>query len=294
MFNEGYDLELKKKRQMIARETLEKGNVKLQCFAAWIDPDERTKPLQQALNLIDAYYIMLKQYSYMVPFTRDFDENDDKIATVLTIEGGEAIEGKLENLRVFYQLGVRAMTLTWNATNELAYPAMRKSRKGLTSLGKKVVREMDFIGMALDLSHLNDCGIDDALSIYTKPVMASHSNARGVLEHRRSLKDEHIKAIAQKNGFIGVNYYPPQLFEDAAEASIKHIADHIEHIVKVGGINVVGLGSDFDGMTILPKDLKDPSDVPALFTELKKRGFSDADIHRIAYDNLKEYMLQFC
>lgn len=293
MYNDGYDLNSPKKKQMIARETLEKGNVKLQCFAAWIDPDERTMPLIQAMNMFDAYFKMLRENPYIVPFSRDFDENGDKIASVLTVEGGEAIMGREENLRVFYELGVRAMTLTWNATNELAYPAMRKCSKGLTKLGKKIVLEMDKTGMAIDVSHLNDAGIDDVLSLYTKPVMASHSNARGVLEHKRSLKDEHIKAIANSGGFIGVNYYPPQLAAESKKASVKHIADHIEHIISVGGINCVGLGSDFDGMTTLPVDVKNPSDVPLIFEELQKRGFSDGDIKRISYDNLKEYMLNF-
>lgn len=293
MYNEGYDLNKAKSNQMISKETLEKGNVKLQCFAAWIDPDERTMPLIQAMNMFDAYFKMLKENPYIVPLSRDFDENGDKIASVLTVEGGEAIMGREENLRVFYQLGVRAMTLTWNATNELAYPAMRKGSKGLTNMGKKIVREMDKIGMALDLSHLNDAGIDDALSIYTKPIMASHSNARSVLDHKRSLCDEHIKAIAKSGGFIGVNYYPPQLAENSKQACVKHIADHIEHIVNVGGINCVGLGSDFDGMTTLPVDIKNPSDVPIVFEELKNRGFSDSEIKRISFDNLKEYLFNF-
>ncbi len=293
MYNEGYDLKSAKRKQMISRETLEKGNVKLQCFAAWIDPDEKTMPIQQAMNMFDAYFKMLKENPYLVPFNSDFDETSDKIATVLTIEGGEAIMGKEENLRVFYKLGVRTMTLTWNATNELAYPAMRKGSKGLTKLGKKIVEEMDSIGMALDLSHLNDAGIDDALSLYTKPIMASHSNARAVLEHKRSLKDEHIKAISKSNGFIGVNYYPPQLSDEPKKACVKHIVDHIEHIVNVGGIKCVGLGSDFDGMTTLPVDIKNPSNVPLVFDELQKRGFSDTDIKRISYDNLKEYLLNF-
>ncbi|MBQ2662503.1 MAG: dipeptidase [Clostridia bacterium] len=294
MYNEKYDLNCAKQKQMISRETLENGNVKLQCFAMWIDPDERTMPLQQAMNLADTYFKMLKENPYFVPFSRDFDENGDKIATVLTIEGGEAIAGREENLRVFYNMGVRAMTLTWNATNELGFPAMRKGSKGLTKLGKKIVGEMDRIGMALDLAHLNDAGIDDALSLYTKPIMASHSNARAVFEHKRSLSDEHIKAIAKSGGFIGVNYYPPQLCSNSKEASSKHIADHIEHIINIGGINCVGLGSDFDGMTKVPQDVENPSEVPNIFEELKKRGFSDSDIKRISYDNLKEYLLNFC
>ena len=97
MYNEKYDLNCAKQKQMISRETLENGNVKLQCFAMWIDPDERTMPLQQAMNLADTYFKMLKENPYFVPFSRDFDENGDKIATVLTIEGGEAIAGREEN-----------------------------------------------------------------------------------------------------------------------------------------------------------------------------------------------------
>lgn len=292
MVADDFDMHHPKPSQMISTENLRKGRVKLQFYAAWIDPHIRVSPLQQALNMIDAYDCMLKACDELVPFTASFEPGCNQIATVLTIEGGEAIHARLENLRLFYKLGVRAMTLTWNVANELAYPAMKKGNKGLTQLGKSVVREMSRIGMAVDVSHLNDAGIDDVLKTATLPVFASHSNARSVFNHKRSLQDEHIKAIADMGGVVCVNYYPPQLTANAA-ANSQDIAMHIEHIASVGGIDAVGLGSDFDGMTELPVDIESPANVQRIFEALAERGFTTGDIEKIAYQNLRNYIVQF-
>ena len=132
----------------------------MQLFAAWMDPDEDVTFLQQCMSLIDAYKRMLAANSMLTPLTKDFEPGQGKIAAVLTIEGGEAIEERLENLRLFHELGVKAMTLTWNDQNELASPAMARRDKGLSRLGRSVVREMERINMAVDVAHLSDASID--------------------------------------------------------------------------------------------------------------------------------------
>ena len=293
MVHGGYDIRTVSKNQALNLERLQQGGASLQFFAAWVDPSSRVSCLQQALELTDAYWRMLSQNEEFVPFHKNFSPESGKIATVLTIEGGEAIHGRLENLRLFHRLGVRAMTLTWNATNELASPAMRRGRKGLTALGKEVVGEMCRIGIAPDVAHLNDAGIDELLSIATVPVFASHSNARTVCDHPRSLCDEHILAIAKQGGVVCVNFYPPQLTKEKP-AAIRHIAKHIVHIAKIAGVDAVGLGSDFDGMTDCPPDMKHSGNYPKLIDALRSEGFTEAELRKIAYENLRNYIVKFC
>lgn len=283
----------RKSHQAMSLGRMEEGGVRLQFFAAWVDPASRVSCLQQALDMTDAYWRMLGENDVFVPFSKEFSPDDGKIGTVLTLEGGEALHGRLENLRLLHKLGVRAMTLTWNATNELASPAMRRGRKGLTALGKEVVGEMCRIGIAPDVAHLNDAGIDELLALSTVPIFASHSNARAVCDHPRSLCDEHIRAITKQNGVICVNFYPPQLTEKKP-ASIADIVRHISHVAGIAGIDAVGLGSDFDGMSDCPPDMKHSGNFPALLEALCCEGFSDADIRKVAYENLRNYMARFC
>ena len=278
--------------QAVALPYIEKGGGKLIFFAAWVDMEMRRDCLQQALDMFDSYYRMTEENEVFVPLTKDFTPEGDKIATVLTVEGGEALNGNLSNVRLFHRLGVRAMTLTWNYSNELASPAMRRANKGLTEKGMEVIREMNRVGIALDVSHLSDAGIDEALELSERPIFASHSNSRAVFDHKRSLKDEHIRAIAAQGGVVGVNYYPGHLTKDDVP-SVKNIAGHIAHIAELVGSEHVCLGSDFDGMSEYPIDLKNWGDVPNLLTELQHIGFSEAEIRRIAYSNLRDYIIQY-
>lgn len=294
MLHEGWDVNQPASRQAVAIPYMQASNVALQFFAAWIDGEAKQSGLSQCLALIDAYWRMLEQnQDRLEPLTADFQPGQGKIATVLTIEGGEGIEGSLEALRMLYRLGARAMTLTWNYSNELASPAMRRANKGLTALGRSVVREMHRLGMALDVAHLSDAGIDDALSSAERPIFASHSNARSVCQHRRSLQDRHIREIAQGGGVICVNYYPPQLSQLPSTACAQDVARHAAYIASLVGPEHVALGSDFDGMWEYPQDIKTQQDLPKVLQALSAAGFSPQEIRRIAYDNLHDYILQF-
>lgn len=287
-----YDIRTITGNQSINLDKMKQGNVKLQFFATWIDMLLKKNPLSQCLNMIDSYYRMLENNTVFVPFTKDFDPESDKIGTVLTIEGGEAIEGSLENLRILYRLGVRAMTLTWNDVNSLAYPATKKSKRGLSNLGKEVVREMCRLGMAIDLAHLGDAGIDDVLSLATRPVFSSHTNARSIHDHPRCMTDEHIKAIAAQGGVIGINFYYKQL-TNKKYAEISDILRHIEHVIEIGGIDCCALGSDFDGMGRYPEGLENSSGFPALAEGLRCMGLSEENIEQIMYKNLANYIKNF-
>lgn len=294
MLHRGYDISVPRVAQAVDIQGMIYGGAAMQLFAAWMDPDDDITFLQQCMCLIDAYKRMLNKNSMLTPLTKDFVPGQGKIATVLTIEGGEAIEGRLENLRLFYELGVRAMTLTWNDQNELASPAVARRDKGLSRLGRSVVREMERLNMAVDVAHVSDASIDGILDEINAPIFSSHTNARAVLNHKRSLSDRHIKEIARRGGVIGVNFYSPQLVE-RGRAEISDVVKHIEHIASVGGIDCVALGSDFDGMgqDAYPRGLCCWHDMPKLITAMESAGFGENDIRKIASDNLLNYMKRF-
>ena len=288
----GYDVHSVRRGQTITLENLKRGNVALQVLAAWADTNLRVPPLEQVLIMIDRYRALLDTDPAFVPFTSDFDPASGKIATVLAVEGAEALGGSPSILRDLYRLGVRAMMFTWNSNNELAGAAQGKRRRGLTEAGREILKEMNRIGMAFDVSHLSDEGIDDALKLSDSPIFASHSNCRALCNVPRCLSDAHIKAIAERGGVIGVNFYGPQLCE-SGHATIKDIVAHIAHIAEIAGAGAVCIGSDFDGMQRYPKDLKNPSDLPALFDALLNAGFTHGEVERIAYKNLRDYLAQF-
>ena len=285
-----YDIQTVSGHQSMSLRNMAAGGVKLQFFAAWIDMLLKQNPLSQCLNMIDSYYRMLESNPCFVPFSRDFDVTQDKIATVLTVEGGEAVEGSVENLRMLYRLGVRAMTLTWNDVNSLAYPAgKRGSKKGLTALGKRVVEEMCRIGMAVDLAHLGDAGIDDVLGIAARPVFASHTNARALCSHPRCMKDEHIRAISKQGGVIGVNFYYRQLTDERtayAENGVGDLRLTIDENLRYRTHNLDLLSGTY-GDPILPAgkcimELKTPHTLPLWLAAL-------LDEHRIFPTSFSKY-----
>lgn len=288
----GYDLRKPKREQAIRLDDLLCGGVALQFFACWIDTALASPPLHQCLAMIDAYERMLEAHSELVPLTRDFVPESGKIAAVLSVEGGEALDGSMAVLRVLYRLGVRALTLTWNENNELAGAAMGRGNKGLSAIGRDIVDEMCALGVAIDVSHLSDRGIEQVLARTTRPVFASHSNARGAHDHARSLSDALIREIANQGGTVGINFYYQQLTK-SSEACIEDIVRHICRVVEIGGIGCCAIGSDLDGMQQYPKDFKTSRDYPALFEALLRRGFSEAEVYRIAYQNLRDYIVQF-
>lgn len=288
----GWTIDTQKRNQTITLENLQKGGVALQFLAAWADTKMKVPPLEQVLIMIDRYHTMLETHPELVPLTKDFDPASGRIATVLAVEGAEALGASPSILRDLYRLGVRAMTFTWNSDNELAGAGQGKKRRGLSQAGREILREMNRLGIAFDVSHLSDEGIEDALALSAQPIFASHSNCRALMNAPRCLKDEYIRAIAERGGVVGINFYGPQLTE-SGHARIEDIVRHISHAVSVGGVEHVCIGSDFDGMQQYPKDLRNPSDLPALLDALQKEGFTPSEIERIAYRNLHDYIMQF-
>ena len=293
---QGYSLSGNRARyQNMTLDGLKKGGVALQFFAAWTDTSMRMPCCQQFLTMLDAYGRMLEDNDTLIPLQGGDAPScagDGKIRTVLTIEGAESIEGSLALLRQYKRMGVAAATLTWNENNELAGAALARGNKGLTSLGRDVVREMERIGMALDVAHLSDRAIEEALDMTEMPVFASHTNCRAVFDSPRSLPDALIRRIASRGGTIGINFYNKQLTK-YHEACIADIVAQVRHLADVGGIGCCAIGSDFDGMPVYPRDLRDSGDLQALAEALRNAGFKDEELTRMLFTNLWEYIRQF-
>lgn len=206
-----------------------------------------------------------------------------RIAALMGIEGGHAIEDSLRLLRVFHALGVRYMTLTHNNTNNWADSSGAPARhNGLTGFGKEVVREMNRLGMIVDVSHVADKTFWDALATSRAPVFASHSSCRALADVPRNMTDEMIAAMARKGGVIQINFNCGFLVktpgEGKAAATLADAVAHIDHAVRIAGIGGVGIGSDFDGINCVPAGLEDVSKFPALTRALLEKGYSAGDI----------------
>jgi membrane dipeptidase len=249
-----------------------------------------------------------------------------KIAALLTIESGHAIDDDLGILRMFYRLGVRSMTLTHFRNNNWGDSSTdTPQHNGLTEFGKQVVREMNRLGMIVDISHVSDKTFFDTLAVTTKPVIASHSSCRALSEFPRNMSDDMLRALARNGGVIGINFGGGFLSQKDAElyknriaragslqpsgrgpeldafakkehlagylkmnptaATLDDVVAHIDHVVKVAGIDHVGIGSDYDGIGSVPKGLEDVSKMPYLTAALLKRGYKEADIRKILGGN---------
>ncbi|MDR0898396.1 MAG: dipeptidase [Oscillospiraceae bacterium] len=221
-----------------------------------------------------------------------FDAKPGEHCLMLSIEGGEIIGDSLDTLRYFRKLGVRLLALTWNYENLLAYPHCAGGQHGLKPFGWEVVREMNRLGIAADVSHLGEGGFWDLIFHNDKPPMASHSCCRKLRNHTRNLTDDQIRALIDRGGWIGVNFYTAFL-TDTGHATAETVVDHIAHIAKLGGIGHVGFGSDFDGIDSAPVDVSNASEIPNLLAALRRRGFSETEIEGIAGGNFLRYMRQF-
>jgi membrane dipeptidase len=254
-----------------------------------------------------------------------------KIASLIGIEGGHSIENSLGTLRQFHALGVRYLTLTHASTLDWADAATDSARHdGLTKFGEEVVREMNRVGMLVDLSHVSPATMKDAIRVSAAPVIFSHSSARALADHPRNVPDDVLRLLKPNGGIVMVNFYSgfvepraaaamrsmfevqrrfraqypndPQAAQRAyrdwqrqnpiARGNIATVADHIDHIVKVAGIDHVGIGSDYDGVTSLPEGMEDVSRYPYLTVELLRRGYSDADVRKVLGGNLLRVMRQ--
>ncbi len=269
---------------------LREGGITCQIFAlAVIDPGKRTtNAAGKMLRLFDAFYREIERGDGFSLATSAQDIRTVKargeVCAFLSIEGGEAIQGELELLRMYYRLGVRAMGLTWNHPNEIANGVDEEhSPQGLTPFGFDVVKEMNRLGMIIDVSHLNEASFWNVAETSSAPFIASHSNAHALCPHRRNLKDDQLLALAKSGGVAGVVFVPP-FMDPKGKASLERLIDHMDHIVGLCGVEHVGLGSDFDGFTAGPESgevIPDASAFPRLTEGMLARGYKDEEVKAI-------------
>lgn len=305
---------------------LRAGGVGAQLWAAYVPVStihEGVHPAVYALEQIDFVYRLCAKYPATFTIARtaaDIERNfkAGKVSCLIGIEGGHAIENSLGALRTFAKLGVRYMTLTHWETLDWADAATDSARHGgLTTFGEQVVREMNRLGMLVDLSHVSDATMIDALRVTRAPVIYSHSSARAIARHVRNVPDSILRLVPANGGVVMVNFNPPFVSEarrlhdarrDSALAAMRaagvdslvrrdslrawierapavtmqQVADHIDHIRRLVGVDHVGLGSDFDGISSVPAGLEDVSKFPDLLAELLRRGWTEPDVKKVA------------
>ncbi|MBO0804366.1 MAG: dipeptidase [Nocardiopsaceae bacterium] len=251
----------------------------------------RDEAVAMVLEEIDIVYRMVEAYPDRLQLALTADDvassfAGGKIASLLGAEGGHSIGGSLGVLRMLYALGVRYMTLTHNQNTGWADSATdAPDVGGLSDFGREVVGEMQRLGMLVDLSHVAPSTMRDALEAASAPVIFSHSSARAVCDHPRNVPDD-VLARLKDNGGVCMVTFVPEFVSSAPEATLAHVADHVDHVREVAGRDHVGIGGDFDGAGRMPAGLSDVSRYPALFAELLRRGWSEADCRLLAGGNV--------
>ena len=261
----------------------------VQTFAAFVDKTQHKDTYAYVKSLTELYRREVEKNSEWICHCNSGAEiekvlGEHRIASLLGIEGGEAIEGSIERLREFYESGVRMMTLTWNWENEICDGIGEVRGDGLTEFGKSVVREMNRLGMVIDVSHISQKGFWDVAKLSTEPFIASHSNAKRLCGHPRNLDDEQIKAIFDMNGCIGINFYPT-FVSDGECCGVDDVIKHIEYFLELGGEDHIGLGSDFDGVESLPEGMVGVQSMNLITEAMEKKGFGKELIRKITYKN---------
>ena len=310
---------------------LREGGMHVPFFALWVPTYYHgAEAVRRTLDLRDAMQGVLDKYPDQIELAisgRDIERivGQKKIAAVLTIEGGHQIDDDLRVLRMYRRMGILSMTLTHFRSNNWADSSTGQPlHNGLTDFGKQVVREMNALGMIVDISHVSDKTFYDAIAVSTKPVIASHSSCFSQSDIPRNMKDDMFRALAKNGGVVGVNFGASFLNQKDAEefkqlvakrnaveltvsgaeldqfaarehveqgqpktgaATLEDAAECIDHIVKVAGIDHVGIGSDFDGIASVPRGLEDFSKMPALTDALLRRGYKEQDIQKIMGGN---------
>ena len=260
-------------------ERLEQYQSYTQVFACFIDPMYKSCAAERTMNLIDTFHRS----------TANLPQN---VKAILSIEGGEGIYS-LAALRNYYRLGVRIAALTWNFSNHIASGAFGKDEaKGLTEFGKKVVNEMNALGMLIDVSHLNRKSFYDIAEITKMPIIATHSCSDAICPHVRNLTDDQFNIIKQSGGCVGINFYPTFL-TDGGKCTVDDIVKHIDHFMELGGEDNIGIGADFDGVDCLPDGIGGAQDVYKVFDRLLQKGYTDEQIEKISHKNFEKIMEKY-
>jgi membrane dipeptidase len=270
---------------------LQQGQIKVQCFAIFIEPDIKgDQKFQVALEQIDYFYKEVLGKNPDMVHIKDWADFDDlkigQIGAMLTLEGVDPIGNDIAKLHILYQLGVRSVGLTWNQANLAADGAGEPRGAGLTLFGKEIVEFNNEHQILTDVSHLSDKGIWEVIELAKYPI-ASHSNARALCNHLRNLTDEQAQAMFAKGGLIHVVYHPP-FVKESVEVTIPDLVKHIDHFCALGGVKQIGFGSDFDGIVTFITNLEDASKSQNLINELLKY-YSEDVVRGFAYQNFLDH-----
>ena len=341
--DENFDLAQDAGHGYIDFNKIKAGNLGAEFFSIWVNPkDFKGKEIQRALDMIDSVYEQARLHPdkmTMAFSTADIQaaHRQHKLAALMGVEGGHAIQGDIRVLRDYYLLGVRYMTLTWSNTNELGDSSGDLDNKdiqhynGITPFGRRVVREMNRMGMMVDISHVADRTFYQALVSSRAPVIASHSSSRALTNAPRNMTDDMLVALARNGGVAQVNFFcgfisqkwldqnkklaadkdpdyekvqslfmterTPQMAQQLYEAEVtlekklprpplSDLIDHIDHMVKIAGVDHVGIGSDFDGIDCAPQGIDSVADLPKITEALHQRGYKAADLQKILGGNL--------
>ena len=325
---------------------MREGGLDAQFFSIWVEPQLYGGGGERAVRRADEQIARVRALTEKYPDAWELAltagdvrriAGGGKLAALLGLEGGYAIDEKLENVERYYRMGVRYMSPAWSVSTSWAGSSGDETgrTRGLNEFGRSVVREMNRLGMMVDVSHVSDKTFWDIINISTKPVIATHSGCRAIANVARNLDDEMIRALAKKGGVVSVLFYPEFLEPGWSEkkkqvdaqiagmvqkasdeepggiaqkkmardrvrireyarrlppVTVSRLVDHIDHIVKLVGVDHVGIGSDFDGIQAVPTDLQTVADLPNLTKELLKRGYSESDVHKILGGNMLRVM----
>lgn len=282
---------LRKNNFSVDLEKLKQGDYLAQIFALFVNKGHVESPHSYCLKMAKKFLEEINKNSDMISLARNYDEiikNKDagKLSAILSIEEGATIEGNLKNLKDFYDMGVRMMTLTWNYENEIGYPNKGEgnSEKGLKPFGIETVEFMNELGMLVDVSHLSDGGFYDVAKISKKPFIATHSNARSVTGHMRNLTDDMIKILSNRGGVTGINFCSAFIGDHENNTYIDDMIRHINHIRNIGGIDVLAIGTDFDGISS-KVEISNSSEMGKLVEALDKAGLKEEEIEKVCYKN---------
>lgn len=293
----GKPISLRSNSLHIDLEKMQKGDYLLQNFAMFVFLGREKDPLVNVLEMIDVYNRAMAENADIIGPVLNYEDIEKnravgKLSGMLTIEEGAVLKGNPYVVRSLYQLGVRMLTLTWNFENEIGYPNTIVKAKdydpsrhyGLKPEGIEIVREMNRVGMIVDVSHLGDDGFWDVVKYCDGPFVASHSNARAVCNHTRNMTDDMIRALADKGGVMGLNFCGDFLNPNG-KSRVEDMVRHAKHIINVGGSDILGLGTDYDG---IDGDLElDHCDkMPLLAQEMERQGFSTQQIEKIFHGNV--------
>ncbi len=273
-----------------------KGDRKLQCYAIWL-PDSLSGDEAEQLFFKAADDLKRECKRLDISFLKSFKGIKEQFeknqnSAVLTVENSTALNSKLENVKKFASLGIKMMTLTWNAENPVGGGVESENGKGLTEFGKAVVREMEDSGIIVDISHASQELYYDVAENARRPFVASHSNAFSVTAHKRNLTDEQFEIIRKSGGIVGLNFHNAFLNDNPEKACVNDILRHAEHFLSLGGENTICFGSDFDGGT-LPSDIKNSSVYAEILELMLKQGYKEALIEKIFYRNALNFFENF-